>query len=109
MSLEPKDFLTSSEPERDSFDFLAREFLTAPEFLALYGDDPSDMDYVDAMYQNVLGRLPDQGGYDFWVGAMEDGQDRADILIYCQRRSKIGPRGGAKLGHFGFAGDARGV
>ena len=24
----------------------------------------------------------------------------------CQRRSKIGPRGGAKLGHFGFARDA---
>ena len=29
-------------------------------------------------------------------------------LESCQRRSKIGPRGGAKLGHFGFAGDARG-
>ena len=26
----------------------------------------------------------------------------------CQRQSKIGPRGGAKLGHFGFAGDAVG-
>ena len=77
--VETIDSLTSSEPER--FDFLAREFLTAPEFLSLYGTDPSDLDYVDAMYQNVLGRLPDQGGYDFWVGAMEEGLDRADILV----------------------------
>ena len=76
------DFLESFGTEADNFDFLAREFLTAPEFLSLYGIDPSDMDYVDAMYQNVLGRLPDQEGYDFWVGAMENGLDRADILIY---------------------------
>ena len=61
---------------------LLNQFLTAPEYLSLYGSDPSDMEYVDAMYQNVLGRLPDQEGYDFWVGAMENGLDRADILIY---------------------------
>ena len=80
--IDTMDFLDSFGPEPDNFDFLAREFLTAPEYLSLYGSDPSDMEYVDAMYQNVLGRLPDQEGYDFWVGAMEDGLDRADILIY---------------------------
>ena len=31
-----------------------------------------------------------------------------DMRCGCQRRSKIGPRGGAKLGHFGFAREARG-
>ena len=33
------------------------------------------------MYQNVLFRLPDQEGYDFWVGGMEAGLSREDILI----------------------------
>ena len=32
----------------------------------------------------------------------------APVSHGCQRRSKIGPRGGAKLGHFGFAREARG-
>lgn len=26
-------------------------------------------------------RVPDQGGYDFWVGAMQGGLGRDDILI----------------------------
>jgi len=30
----------------------------------------------------------------------------AYVKPFCQRRSKIGPRGGAKMGHFGFARDA---
>jgi hypothetical protein len=69
-------------PDTADKEFLASFFLTANEFTDLYGADPSDYDYIDAMYENVLGRLPDQGGYDFWVGQMQAGLGRDDILIY---------------------------
>ena len=29
----------------------------------------------------MLDRIPDQGGYDFWLGAMGRGATRADILV----------------------------
>ena len=62
--------------------FLASQFIQSDEFRDLYGANPSNFDYIDAMYQNVLFRLPDQAGYDFWVGGMEnDGLTREDILI----------------------------
>ena len=38
--------------------------------------------------------------------AVEGVQDTVPMCRDCQRRSKIRPRGGAKLGHFGFTRDA---
>ncbi len=60
---------------------LADVFIEADEFEMLYGSDPSNADYIDAMYQNVLGRLPDDEGRAFWIDAMERGLERDDILI----------------------------
>ncbi len=61
--------------------FLANQFIQSDEFKALFGANPTNEQYIDAMYLNVLDRLPDQGGYDFWVGGMEQGLTREDILI----------------------------
>ena len=66
----------------DKEQFLATQFIQSDEFKALFGANPTNEEYIDAMYQNVLDRLPDQGGYDFWVGGMvNDGLTREDILI----------------------------
>ncbi len=66
----------------DKEQFLASQFIQSDEFKALFGANPTNEQYIDAMYQNVLDRLPDQGGYDFWVGGMvNDGLTREDILI----------------------------
>lgn len=68
-------------PDAADQEYLASFFLTANEFINLYGSNPTDYQYIDAMYANVLNRVPDQGGYDFWVGAMQGGLGRDDILI----------------------------
>lgn len=39
-----------------------------------YGASLTDAQLVTALYQNVLGRTPDQGGYDYWLGLLNQGQ-----------------------------------
>jgi hypothetical protein len=42
----------------------------------------SDTQYVEMLYQEILGREADTGGRDSWVGALQSGgQDRAGILL----------------------------
>ena len=75
-------FDTLGWSQYDKEQFLASQFIQSDEFKDLFGADPTNEQYIDAMYQNVLDRLPDQGGYDFWVGGMvNDGLTREDILI----------------------------
>lgn len=60
---------------------VAAGFISSPEFQKLYGANLSDRDYVTKLYNNVLDRNPDQGGYDFWLGALANGATREDILV----------------------------
>jgi hypothetical protein len=60
---------------------VAAGFISSPEFEKLYGSNVSDRDYVTKLYNNVLDRNPDQGGYDFWLGALANGATREDILV----------------------------
>ncbi len=78
-NLDHFDTLGWSQYEKEQF--LATQFIQSDEFKDLFGANPTNEQYIDAMYLNVLDRLPDQGGYDFWVGGMEQGLTREDILI----------------------------
>lgn len=60
---------------------VAKGFINSPEFQKLYGANVSNKDYVTKLYNNVLDRNPDQGGYDFWLGALAKGATREDILV----------------------------
>lgn len=55
-----------------SFDTIADLFFTQLETVALYSGF-SDGDFVTAVYNNVLGRNPDQDGFDFWTGQLANG------------------------------------
>ncbi|KQV51585.1 hypothetical protein ASC93_08465 [Massilia sp. Root335] len=41
-----------------------------PEFTQKYGANPTDAQFVNLLYANVLHRAPDAAGYDFWVNAL---------------------------------------
>ncbi len=75
------DYLETAQPEMDRQLFLARQFLNADEYTDRYGPLPTNTEYVRDLYINVLGRLPDHEGNDFWVGAMEQGMGRDELLI----------------------------
>ena len=55
-------------------------FLASPEFQTTYGN-LSNSQFVDLVYQNVLGRAPDSGGLAFWLGELNNGTiTRADLM-----------------------------
>lgn len=66
-----------------TFKDIAEEFLDNPEFAEKFGDIDtlSAAEYIDRLYQNVLGREADQGGLDFWEGQIDKGLDYADLLL----------------------------
>lgn len=63
-----------------SFEAIANLFFTQPETTALYAG-VSDGEFVTAVYNNVLGRDPDQDGFDFWSGQLASGNVTASGFI----------------------------
>jgi hypothetical protein len=60
---------------------IAQGFVDSPEFKLMYGTNPTNAQIVSKMYDNVLHRTPDQGGYDFWLGVLDSkGATVAEVL-----------------------------
>ncbi|MEW7848014.1 DUF4214 domain-containing protein [Massilia aurea] len=63
-----------------SLESVAGGFVASQEFSDLYGANATATEFVARLYANVLHRLPDQSGFDFWVGALDRGLSRAGML-----------------------------
>jgi len=61
-------------------DAVAEQFISSPEFVRMYGANPSNEQFVDLLYANVLDRESDQSGYDFWIEAFGRGLTREGLL-----------------------------
>lgn len=59
---------------------LADSFIKSTEFAQLYGDNPSNAAFVARLYNNVLHREGEQAGVDYWVGVLDRGEARANVL-----------------------------
>ena len=59
---------------------IADHFFTQPETQALYAD-VSDGDFVQAVYNNVLGRAADLLGFNFWVDQLTSGNVTKSAFI----------------------------
>lgn len=51
---------------------VAQGFTGTSEFVGNYGANPVNQEYVSKLYENVLGRAPDSGGYE-WARPHEPG------------------------------------
>lgn len=69
---------------------MAAFFVNQDETRAAYPDTLSNADIVTVVYANVLGRVGDQEGIDFWLGALNAGTQTRDQFI-------LGVLGGAKV------------
>lgn len=83
------------EAEQGGFEFWVAEYMASryslfrmavfftqsPEFVQSYGD-PTNREFVEIMYRNVLGREGEAVGVDFWTGELDAGRrNRATILL----------------------------
>ncbi|WP_274705552.1 DUF4214 domain-containing protein [Salipiger pentaromativorans] len=59
---------------------VAERFVNAPQFQKTYGA-LDDVAFVELLYQNVLDRAPDPTGLARWVGELESGSSRAEVLL----------------------------
>ncbi len=61
-------------------DDIAELFMQSQEFSVRYGQNLSDDDYIEALYENTLGRPSDDVGKAHWVGQLDSGVSRNGIL-----------------------------
>ena len=60
---------------------IASGFVQSNEFVKLYGTAPTNADIVGKLYQNILHRAPEQGGYAFWLDVLDNKKaDLPDVL-----------------------------
>jgi hypothetical protein len=49
---------------------VAARFIDSSEFRELYGQNPSNAEFLTKVYSNVLDRTPDEAGLNWWVNQM---------------------------------------
>lgn len=60
---------------------IAGGFMGSPEFIAMYGANPTTTQFVSKLYENILNRPGEQAGIDFWVQSIDvHGRTRASVL-----------------------------
>ena len=57
-----------------SLNAVAQGFVNSAEFKTVYGASPTNAQVVTRLYDNVLGRAADTGGYNYWLGILDSGQ-----------------------------------
>ena len=60
---------------------IAQDFLALPQVAPQFGPGLTATQFVADLYQSVLGRTPDSGGLAYWVGQLNGGVSRAQILV----------------------------
>jgi hypothetical protein len=63
-----------------SLDTVAAMFTQNDEFTRMYGATRTPESFLSTLYQNILHRAPDQGGFDFWAKAMHNGWSEGQVL-----------------------------
>lgn len=60
---------------------VAAAFVASEEFKKLYGTNPTDLQFLTALYNNVLHREPDLAGQEYWLKLLGSGVSRPSLLI----------------------------
>ena len=60
---------------------VAGSFIGSAEFQGMYGANLSVDAFITKLYANVLHRLPDQDGFNYWNNSVKNGMAYADVLV----------------------------
>ena len=65
----------------NSLQSVAQDFVGSNEFIGAYGSRPSDADFVNLLYHNVLHRDGEAAGVAYWLQLLHDGAAREIVLV----------------------------
>jgi Subtilase family/Domain of unknown function (DUF4214) len=88
-----------------TFEQVRLAFIGSPEYFALHNDDPGQT--IDALYHDVLGRVPDPGGRTYWIAHFNATTIAGQILYSAEGRSHL--VAGYYQTYLGRAADAGGL
>ncbi len=74
------DYWTGQARNGITLEQISDVFAGSAEFVATYGN-VDDGQFVDLVYQNVLGRAPDAGGRAYWIGQLAAGVTRGQLMV----------------------------
>jgi hypothetical protein len=60
---------------------IAAGFIASKEFTDLYGANPTNEQFIGKMYDNILHRAPDAGGYAFWLDVLNKGAVSHELAL----------------------------
>ena len=67
---------------KDSYSKTAESFILSKEFKELYGYDVDDNQFIKQLYKNVLGRIEDIEGFNYWKYQLVNKiESRSELLI----------------------------
>jgi hypothetical protein len=64
-----------------SLSSVAQQFLDSPEYAQANPTPLTNIQFVDTLYENALGREPEPAGQQAWVDLLASGTSRADVAI----------------------------
>ena len=75
-------WITKNQSGVDTYRETAQSFVISDEFQDLYGIQSSNKEYINGLYLNVLKRLPDEEGFNYWENQLESGyENRSELLM----------------------------
>lgn len=77
-------WINELEVGKDYGSVVAASFIISDEFVRTYGSNVSNARFIELVYMNVLDRMPDQAGYDYWLNnsssGLNNGYARSNLL-----------------------------
>jgi Ca2+-binding RTX toxin-like protein len=74
-------FWATAFAEGTTLEEIASLFIDQEETRGTYPSTQASADFATSVYENVLGRIPDQAGFEFWVDLLEGGTVSRDQFI----------------------------
>lgn len=60
---------------------IALSFMGHPEYASIYGVNSTNEYFITTLYNKVLKRPPDVDGFNYWVGRLNSGMPRVEVVL----------------------------
>ena len=75
-------WIKMGKEEINTYQQIGLSFLNSSEFKEKYGENTSNKDYITNLYLNIFDRAPDNKGFEYWLGRLDNNhEDRAQVLM----------------------------